>query len=759
MEVFGKYELRDRIAVGGMAEILLAQSDSLGGMNRTCVIKRILPTFSEDLQFVSMFIDEARITISLDHPNIVRLFDFGQVEGTYFMAMEYVDGTDLAAVMRHYFTHDDALPIRAAAFLAEKVARGLHHAHQKSDHNQNSLSIVHRDVSPQNVLLSSRGEVKVTDFGIAAAKHKLTQTNPGTVLGKSAYMSPEQALGEPIDCRTDIWALGVILYEMLTGERLFAAETPVAAVSKVMQEPIRPPSFVRRGVEGDLDAIVLRALTRQLDGRFASAEEMADSLAEALQKLGGFGEADLRKLLSDIEWTDDTARMRPAVTRALAPESQISPDGPTRMRPQHMSDKKVREGYEKLKAEPNLWHLATLGDRYSELGAPADALAAYRVAAALFANKGLYVQAICAYDGARQHLSEHEAETDLEALATMGAQDISLVEEWIGERGGDAFYQTLREQHPKDFGRVTMERQPTPLLGYLGPKEFARVAITAKVLRPPVGALVLKEGARGESLFAVGSGRLVVHTEPSAEVDALMDADPADLSPRSGEEHYVNRKRKGRVYLSALADGDFFGEFSFLTERPRSASVEAITPCRILELDHLVVDDILDADPDFTEPLLRFYKERVVELMMAKSPVFCLLRTEDRRSLLQESPLVDFQDEELVVREGEINDALYFIKNGEVEVFRNDASGDIFINKLRQGQFFGEIAAVKQTPRTVSVRAMGDVALFRIPAAKLRALLDVEPRLRALFERTIEERTLETKARLEEHQRIFDGGI
>ena len=443
------------------------------------------------------------------------------------------------------------------------------------------------------------------------------------------------------------------------------------------------------------------------------------------------------------------------MTRGRPRDSQISPDCTTRMRPQHLNDDEIRAHLERLRGEPNLWHLAALGDRYSTLGEAAEAVAAYSVASSLFAQRGLFVQAICAYDGARQHLSVEETQRDLERLAGFSAQNMSMIERWLDEHGATAFYKLIRDEHPRDFARVTMERSPTPLLGYLAPAEFARVALTARVLRPPVGTLVLREGAKGESLFAVGSGRLVVHCEPSGEAETFFASAPEEISPRSLDEHHVLSKGKGRVYLSALADGDFFGEFSFLTERPRSASVEAITPCRILELDHLVVDDILDADPEFTAPLLQFYKERVVELMMAKSPVFCLLRTEDRRALLLESPLVEFDDEDMVVREGEVNDSLYFIKNGEVEVFRQDDAGPIFINKLRQGQFFGEIAAVTQKPRTTSVRAMGAVSLFRIPSSRLRDLLDAEPRLRALFERTIAERTLETKARTEEHRRIF----
>src|SRR5690606_15166687 len=171
---------------------------------------------------------------------------------------------------------------------------------------------------------------------------------------------------------------------------------------------------------------------------------------------------------------------------------------------------------------------------------------------------------------------------------------------------------------------------------------------------------------------------------------------------------------KQRIYLSALADGELFGEFSFLTGRPRSATVETITDCVLLEIDHETAEKVLRADPAFKEPLLEFYKERVGELMMAKNPVFAILRPEDRRELLARSQLRRFRDEEEIVREGEVSEDLFFIKYGEVEVFCEDGGLFVFINKLREGEFFGEMAAFHGTPRSASVRAMGDVELFRI---------------------------------------------
>ena len=762
-EPFGRYHLLDTIAVGGMAEVLLARSASLGGVSRTCVIKRILPQYSRDLQFVSMFIDEARITIALDHPNIVRLFDFGQHEGTYFMAMEYVDGTDLASLMRAHLRAGRALPVEVAVFLARELLAGLHHAHLLLDHNGRPLGIVHRDVSPQNVLISSAGEVKLTDFGIAAARNKLTQTSTGTVLGKAAYMAPEQACGDKVDFRADLWSVGVVLYEALVGDRLFAAENPLATVQRVMGAPIEAPSMRRPELPRELDAVVLRALQRKRDDRYGSARDMGEALSAFLNahpvEGHAFGKADLARFLTALEWDDDTVRMRPT-HRSL--RSSGGGEGAAVKSP----DAKVEALLSILRADPNLWTVVAMGDRYAELKRTAAALSAYRTAAAVFAYRGLLVQALCAYDGARRLLPEADAYADLVRLGDLPAGDRKELLELLRVVDQHGLWQILQEADPDGLGSEA-EMQPTaaapvPLFGQLGPTELARVALCGRVRRVGAGEVVIREGEAGDALYAVGHGRLVVYCTPGQE-EQLGDAFAEGFDDETSVERAARLQRwrsslPDRVYLAGLADGDFFGEFSFLAERPRSATVEAINECRLLEISRAAVEEIARNDPAFTEPLLQFYKERVVELMMAKSPVFSLLEAHERRAILEGSVLMDVEDQQLIVEEGARNDQLYFIKRGEVEVFRRDAAGTpIFINKLVQGQFFGEFSVLRGTPRSGSVRAMGDVSLLKIDRG---ALLDVcarRPALRRLFEQTIEARRAEMNDRVHEHQRLFIG--
>ncbi|MCC7069815.1 MAG: cyclic nucleotide-binding domain-containing protein [Deltaproteobacteria bacterium] len=762
-EPFGRYHLLDTIAVGGMAEVLLARSASLGGVSRTCVIKRILPQYSRDLQFVSMFIDEARITIALEHPNIVRLFDFGQHEGAYFMAMEYVDGTDLASLMRAHLRAGRALPVEVAVFIARELLAGLHHAHLLLDHNGRPLGIVHRDVSPQNVLLSSAGEVKLTDFGIAAARNKLTQTSTGTVLGKAAYMAPEQACGDKVDFRADLWSVGVVLYESLLGDRLFAAENPLATVQRVMGAPIEAPSARHPELPKELDAVVLRALQRKRDERYASAREMSDALSAYLlaHPTDGqpFGKAHLTRFLASLEWDDDTVRMRPT-HRSL--RSSGGGDAGARRSP----DAKIEALSAQLRADPNLWTVVAMGDRYAELKRVESALSAYRTAAAIFAYRGLLVQSICAYDGARRLVPEATAYEDLVRLGDLSAGERTELVQLLRVVDHEGLWQILQEADPDGLGSEA-EVQPTaaapvPLFGALGPTELARFALCGRVRRVGAGEVVIREGDAGDALYAVGHGRLVVYCTPGQE-EQLGGAFAEGFDDETNVERAVHQQRwrsshPDRVYLAGLADGDFFGEFSFLTERPRSASVEAISEGRLLEIRRAAVDQISRDDAAFTEPLLQFYKERVVELMMAKSPVFSLLEPQDRRALLEGSVLVDFEDQQLIVEEGARNDQLFFIKRGEVEVFRKDAAGSsIFINKLGQGQFFGEFSVLHGTPRSGSVRAMGGVSLLKIDRG---ALLDVcarHPPLRRLFEQTIAARSAEMNDRVHEHHRVFIG--
>lgn len=265
---FGKYLLVRRLAVGGMAEIYLAKSIGAEGFQKDVVIKLILPSFSEDEAFVTMFIDEARIAARLHHPNIVQIYDFDRVDESYYIAMEYVEGADLRKVMDRALKLGRRIPPLLAAQIASEVAAGLRYAHTRKGEDGKPLDIIHRDVSPHNILVSFLGEVKITDFGIAKAAARSTKTRAGTVKGKCAYMSPEQARGKPLDGRSDMFALCAITWEMLTGRRPFDGDSDFEILNNVLNMSLPPPSLFAPTCPRELDAIVLKGLRKEREERY-----------------------------------------------------------------------------------------------------------------------------------------------------------------------------------------------------------------------------------------------------------------------------------------------------------------------------------------------------------------------------------------------------------------------------------------------------------------------------------------------------------
>jgi serine/threonine protein kinase len=234
---FGKYSLQERIAVGGMAEIYRAKTFGAAGFEKDLVLKRILPQFSSDDDFVRMFIDEARIAAKLQHPNIVQIFDFDCAQmadgDSYYIAMELVEGRDLRHLLKEGVRKNLPLTIPQCVHIAIEALKGLHYAHTKSDSDHRPLNIVHRDVSPHNILVSHTGDVKISDFGIAKAAARASATSNGMVKGKLAYMSPEQVTGQSLDRRTDVFSMGICIYEMLTRTRLFVADSETETINRV----------------------------------------------------------------------------------------------------------------------------------------------------------------------------------------------------------------------------------------------------------------------------------------------------------------------------------------------------------------------------------------------------------------------------------------------------------------------------------------------------------------------------------------------
>lgn len=275
---FGNYTLVERISHGGMAEVYRAKSFGEAGFEREVALKVLLPQIASDDEFVTMLIDEAKIAGQLNHTNIAQIFDLGVTDGRYYIVQEYVRGQDLRAILKHKAKNRTHFEIPTACYVALKVCEGLHYAHNKRDNLGNPLKVVHRDISPHNILISSEGEVKIIDFGIAKAEGRSTQTLAGLVKGKFAYMSPEQIRGLPVDHRSDVFATGIILYEMLTTRSLFRRGTEFETLKMARSAKANPPSFLRSEVPPALDAIVLKALARHVHDRYQSADELRNAL-------------------------------------------------------------------------------------------------------------------------------------------------------------------------------------------------------------------------------------------------------------------------------------------------------------------------------------------------------------------------------------------------------------------------------------------------------------------------------------------------
>ena len=315
-ERFGKYLIVGEIAIGGMAEVFLGVHRGPEGFQKAVVIKRVLPAYSGNPSFVHMFVDEARIAARLEHPNIVRTYEFGEAEGQYFTAMEYLPGEDLARVLDKLVFARQQMPLHFAAGIVANVCAGLHFAHQLTDTSGRPMSLIHRDVNPANVIVTYSGEVKLIDFGVAKTTTSETQT--GTIKGKVAYMSPEQLLARGVDQRSDVFSTGVVLWELLTGRPLFLRDSEAATMYAIMNDPMRVPSRLRPEIPRELDAICMRALARTPADRYDTAEEMGMDLERFLATQPRYDGRGAARMLEDLFGaTRSEAKRAIAQTRSL----------------------------------------------------------------------------------------------------------------------------------------------------------------------------------------------------------------------------------------------------------------------------------------------------------------------------------------------------------------------------------------------------------------------------------------------------------
>ena len=298
---FGRYELLKRLAGGGMGEVYLARQRGLAGFSKLIVIKTLLPHLCEDEEFITMFKDEARLTAQLIHPNICQTFEFDQIDATWYIAMEYLRGEDVRRLWKASASKGLQVPVPLLCRIIADAAAGLDFAHELRDSRGEPYGIVHRDISPQNILVTFEGGVKIIDFGVAKAQGRLTHTRTGALKGKYGYMSPEQVNGEQVDHRTDIFALGIVLHELLTSVRLFKSDSDVSTIERVKKAPIPPPSQLNPSLPPGIDALVMKALERDIGKRYQTARQFRLALENWLvQERMSASSAHLAQFLEEV---------------------------------------------------------------------------------------------------------------------------------------------------------------------------------------------------------------------------------------------------------------------------------------------------------------------------------------------------------------------------------------------------------------------------------------------------------------------------
>jgi serine/threonine protein kinase len=284
-ENFGKYTLLDRIAVGGMAEVFRAKLTGEKGFEKLIVVKKMLPQMAEDPEMVSYFIDEAKLAALLQHENIIHVYDFGETEGSYFIAMEYLFGKDLKSVFSKSSQINSPISLENSLLIASKICEGLEYAHNLKDLHGASIDIVHRDISPQNIFITYDGKVKIIDFGIAKTTTQTSKTQVGIIKGKVAYMSPEQAEGKSIDRRSDIFAAGIIFYEMITGQEMYSGDT-MEVFNKAINAKYKLPEDIAPGLPSKIYNILHSALNININERYQSCREMMADIENCLYEVG-----------------------------------------------------------------------------------------------------------------------------------------------------------------------------------------------------------------------------------------------------------------------------------------------------------------------------------------------------------------------------------------------------------------------------------------------------------------------------------------
>jgi serine/threonine protein kinase/CRP-like cAMP-binding protein len=683
-ESFGRYQLERRIAAGGMAEIFLASTVTIEGFKKQLIIKRMLPKWAKERGFINKFIDEAKLSSKLQHSNIVSVFDFGRHGDHYFIAAEYVVGLDMSDLIRQVRVKKGHVPDTLSAYIVEQVSAGLDFAHEYHDPSLGALRVVHRDVSPGNVMLSWAGQVKVADFGIAIAEQRMSETQPGTIHGKVAYMSPEQARGEPLDQRTDVYSTGLMLYELVTGVRALHASTTRDLLRAAQHPKISPPETHRDDLDGELSGIIAKALEPDRKARFKTSNE----LAEALQRY--------RVRLTALESSGTVARYLKQTFPSGVPEKKgAAAGGPPKKETKLLEERRreaqkeasenlakseVHTAWERQAAhylrividEPNVWKLIELADKARERGLEEIARGLYRASAAKFAQQGLMLQALTTYSALIDSKSEriHEEVTKLRGLR--GRANASMR---AYASVGDALVDPVLQKiffDAKEPAAESVPAEPTVIASLTD----IELGVLLRLIRPKqavAGTTLLKHGERSPSVCIIGRGRVVLT---------------------------VRNKRGETITVESLTHGDVFGEGGFFGS-PQTTNVFAFDDVTYYEIRKADLDAAAQDLPNLQKKLALLYRNRVVDALLFENETFSLLNAKERKRLLEDAELLKLKPNAVIFDEGDTSDDVYLIKGGEAQRF----SEGFFEGKLGPGDFFGEESALRRVARAFTIKA------------------------------------------------------
>ncbi len=691
MEEFGRYRLERRIAAGGMAEIFLASTVTIEGFKKQLIIKRMLPKWSKERGFIAKFIDEAKLTSKLQHSNIVSVFDFGRHGDHYFIAAEYVVGLDMSELVRDVRGRRTHVPDTLAAYIVEQACAGLDFAHEYHDPTLGAMRIVHRDVSPGNVLLTWAGQVKVADFGIAIAEQRLSETQPGTIHGKVAYMSPEQARGEPLDRRTDVYSTGLMLYELVTGIRALQASTTRDLLRAAQQPKIPPPETHRDDLDGELSAIIARALEPERRQRFKSCNELSEALQRFRVRLTALESANTlaRYLKQTFPNGVPEKRGQSAAAAADAKETKLLEE--RRKEAQREASEALAKNEAKSDAhgawerqaahylrsmidQPNVWKLVELADKARGRGMEVVARGLYRAGAAKFAQQGLMLQALTTYRSLLEGATYGPGiERELVKIRALRGKPNTAMKAYTSV--DDPLIDPVLQKiffDAKDTTPPSVLPEP-PILAGLTDAEFGALLRIIRPRQAAAGTTLIKQGERSTAICLIGRGRVVL----------------------------TARTKRGEVLtVESLTHGDVFGEAGYFGGVQKT-NVFAFDDVSYFEIRKGELELLANELPNLRRQLEELYKLRVVDALLFESEVFGVLNAKERRRLLEDAEVVKFQPNTVVYQEGDTSDDIYIVKEGEVHAFKDR----YFEGKLSVNDIFGEASAIRRVERPMTAKA------------------------------------------------------